>query len=374
MVKKKSSSTKFYFFLFSLIVALQIYHLLTPSQVVNSEDIPQIHTVKKGDTLWTISEQYLKDPFRWPQIWAKNKYVKNPHWIYPGDILKLKEELTFTQQEELSKQSEETQQEVEKKSRKKKKRKKSLVARKKKDISQNDIPSFVGGPARKKSIATEGIIESCGYIVPPSDITGNLIVDTEVEKINSSLYDIVFINTGVKEGILPNDEYTIFRDEGPVFHPLTKENLGNLIKIIGRLKIVKVLEEISVAIISKVFYEVNIHDQIKKYEGFTIPEKTVSGNRYLEGYIVANKEDKLTLSETDIVYIDAGEKDGIVVGNVFTIFKSWDVKLDKKGTRYYPYDNPIGNLTVLVVKKNTATGIITSSREPMQAGDMIRLK
>jgi LysM repeat protein len=46
------------------------------------------HTVKRGDTLWDIARAYLKDPFRWPDVFhANTDIVKNPHWIYPGQVL-----------------------------------------------------------------------------------------------------------------------------------------------------------------------------------------------------------------------------------------------------------------------------------------------
>ena len=50
---------------------------------------PHVYVVKRGDTLWNISGKFLSKPWRWPEIWASNKHVKNPHWIYPGDRLLL---------------------------------------------------------------------------------------------------------------------------------------------------------------------------------------------------------------------------------------------------------------------------------------------
>lgn len=53
-------------------------------------DAPQQYTVRRGDTLWDISARYLRQPWRWPELWGMNRaQVRNPHLIYPGQILYL---------------------------------------------------------------------------------------------------------------------------------------------------------------------------------------------------------------------------------------------------------------------------------------------
>lgn len=63
--------------------------LATAESVALNPAHPDRYVVVRGDTLWDISARFLRDPWRWPDVWQVNPKIENPHLIYPGDILQL---------------------------------------------------------------------------------------------------------------------------------------------------------------------------------------------------------------------------------------------------------------------------------------------
>ena len=71
-----------------ILLCLASAALVAAPPVLNSSH-PDTYVVVKGDTLWDISGRFLRNPWRWPDVWQANPQVKNPHLIYPGDVISL---------------------------------------------------------------------------------------------------------------------------------------------------------------------------------------------------------------------------------------------------------------------------------------------
>ena len=77
---------------------------LTP--VALNPDLPQTYTVAPGDTLWSIAQRYLQNPWQWRDIWRQNPQVRNPNRIYPGDTLRFSHDPSGLPQLEIAEREE----------------------------------------------------------------------------------------------------------------------------------------------------------------------------------------------------------------------------------------------------------------------------
>ncbi len=218
-----------------------------------------IYTIKKGDTLWDISAKFLKDPFLWPKLWQRNPYITNPHWIYPGNPVRLS---TF---EEAKK--EEPPKVVEEKPKEVKEVKPEVV-----EVKKVEPPPVVEkkpeAVVEKKSVEEKKVIpeiRSAGFI-GGFDYRGiGVILDNREGKNLMAEGDVLYLAFKTTETISIGNKYTIFRPSDVIRDPATDKKIGRKYSISGNIEIIDQYGGFYTARVLEAFDAIYRGDMIQPY-------------------------------------------------------------------------------------------------------------
>lgn len=315
------------------------------------------HTVEKGDTLWDLSDKYLQDPWSWPQIWHLNPQIQDPHWIYPGDRIQLLPGARVDAPAELQ------------------------------DLSRGDVHEEVHSD--DVSVAGRIGVELPKNLVAPKGgfVTDRELADSAViakaweEK--SLLYtgDRVYLDWPHRADVQVGSTYVIYRTDRAVSHPDTGRRVGYLTRVVGLAKVVRndPMEEKVVAQIVRATAEIERGDRIGASTDALFRRIDRSPNLYwVEGVILTSLEENIAeLGQGHLVFLDKGKKDGVAVGNTFSVIRSGD-GLDSDG--YTAHHDPslpkesIGHLVVVDAGEETAAAVIVQSTRELRIGDRVEMR
>lgn len=324
----------------------------------------RIYTVQKGDTLWDITHNILKEPFLWPKVWGANPDIKNPDLIYPGQRIRIP--LSALRPELVKKEREIKPEEVE--------------ALKEKEAEAEVIEKAVEVPAEKTMVPEEkvaskpsieimeekrpdylidrNLLIASGYISRIVPYEGS-IIGTPESRTTVGKGDYIYIKT--KEEVKRGDKFYCIKPAAKIKHPDSGELLGYLIEINGIIEVIGQESGMTKAEIKESFKEMNIGDRLDKFYLMEPPLKTENPDiPKLKGTIVAIRHlYSSTGSIYDIVYIDRGSKDGVTQGSLMYIF-----------SREKPVV-PLGLLQVINVKDETSTAVVRKGLKEIVVGDRI---
>jgi hypothetical protein len=328
---------------------------------------PERYVVQKGDTLWGIAQRFLRDPWRWPEIWRMNREaIKNPHWIYPGDVVVFLPGTPAT-----AAQSAQPPQLV--------------LERQTVRVS----PTVRSTPLDIEAIASipPGDIEawiSRPLVTGPEGVPGNAqIVAGRGEGVIRGDGSVMYA-TGVDPGA--GDLWYIYRP-GPKYVSLENPDivLGYEQRYLGTAKIER-FGEVSTLRIVRANEEIVVEDrlvpapreQIVNYVPHA-PDKPISGR------ILQLAGNAFEAGRSMIVTLDKGRNDGVDIGTVLAIERVIPPVRDRRESvqpdpllrflsEYYINIPPerIGLLFVFRVFDNVSYAILLNTTDPVLAGDYVR--
>jgi len=293
------------------------------------------YTVEKGDTLWNISEQVYDVPWVWTDLWQRNPHITNPNWIYPGERIRLfwREEL-----EKMPGPQEGMEPEA--------------------GLGRG-VPRHFLYPA----------IDSVGFIRKEAVTPWGTIFKVKEDKVMISEGDVVYIRAEEEATLKVGDYYTVFRTLAPLREQGTEDLIGIQHCIVGVVKITEVEPAFSMGRVILSFRDFEVKDLIMPYEGRSPKIELVESEEGLEGRIIVSERGSLLIGDRAVVFINRGRKDGVKVGQTYSVYYQEREDLDadgKESVLLSPVD--FGKILILRTEETTATALVTMAEKTILPG------
>lgn len=289
------------------------------------------YTVQKGDTLWDLSEKFADSPWAWPELWHYNPEIANPHWIYPGQKIKIYQ--------------------------------KEWAEKKKKPEPKKEEP---------KTYYHYEMIDSVGFIQKPAVTPLGTIFKVGEDKALASERDRVYIRHGDGPQLQTGKMYTLYRTFEPRPEASRDGQLGLQHYLTGVVAVTDMQPEYAIANVVKAFGDIHEDDMamplIQRSPDIEI-KKSVPG---LTGQILGAEERNVLIGQDELVFIDKGETAGVKRGQYYHIYHQPVGKPEKNKGEIGLKPIKVGRILVLVTKPNAATCLITDSKKSIRPGDQIR--
>jgi len=265
---------------------------LNAQEVELKKNHPERHVVVKGDTLWGISSKFLKDPWLWPKVWKLNRsQIKNPHLIYPGDVVFLdyssgKPELKLLRE--------------------------TITLQ----------PGTVEEPLQKSAVPTIPLNVIAPFLSQPLVIEQDQLANSP--RIVAGQDNRVVLSTGTKVYINKIEEedglnWFVYRPGQTLTDPDSKENLGVEATYLGDAKMTRYGEPAS-AVVTKAKEEIFVKDRLvpagdEAVTNFVPHAPDVD----IRGRIIKIYGGLAEAGPESIVAISRGSADGVEIGHVLAI-------------------------------------------------------
>jgi hypothetical protein len=296
------------------------------------------YTVQKGDTLWDLSGRFFDSSWLWPDLWSENSQISNPHWIYPGERIRI-----FHQ-----------------------KGAERLVGK-----------TVLTSPPIKIETQKEPLyyyyssINRIGFIRKDPVIPSGVIFKVKDDKEMISTGDLVFIQIKGGKQPMAGSKYIVYRSLPPIINKTTNALIGTQHYLTGVVEITKVEPRFSVARVVQSYRTIEIGNLLMPYKRRSPKIELTRSEKGLEGELIISEENANNFGDNDIAFIDKGSKDNVKLGQEYNIYYQEKERLPETNEEVLLTKIVYGTLLVLHTEQTTSTVLITRSDQSINPGAKI---
>jgi hypothetical protein len=310
--------------------------------------IPEVHVVRSGDTLWDLCQEYFDNPWDWPRLWSLNPSITNPHWIYPGDLVRLREGSA----EPLA------------------------AAVLPEDAGEGEQAVTTAPPTGRTGFA----LKRLAFVEQEQLDASFEIVASEEARDLLSYNDVVYLDYPAGKPPQVGRRYSIYSERKDIRHPDGGEQLGSFVNVVGELEVLSVKKGKRARAIVRASYDVLERGQRVGPLKRTFEDLRPTPNaKSLQGTIVAQLGSEMLIGARQIVFVDVGASQGVEPGNRMFIVRRGDAKPDMAGRlvglddeRFPAY--AIGEVFIVDVGERTSLGLVTLSLQESEVGDRVLMQ
>jgi hypothetical protein len=314
-------------------------------EVIRGGPIPELHVVRKGDTLWDICFLYFADPWQWPKVWSYNPQITNPHWIYPGDLVRLLPRGMFAQA-----------------------------------TPAPTTPETAAAPAPVDALPapqrrTEVGIKQTAF-VEKADLDRSITIDGAIdEKVLLGDGDQVYLSYPASRPPKPGERYSVYVPDNVV-----KSNgaeVGAYVRVLGTLEVTAVTQDKRArGVITDTNQEIErgakVGPLLRKFKNVPpVPAKVD-----VQGTVVAMLTYDQLIGDGEVVFVDLGRKSGIEIGNSMFVVRRGDAYPKNmslqagQDDRKFP-SRRLGKVTIVDVGERISVGLVTLTVQELSIGDLV---
>jgi hypothetical protein len=339
---------------------------------------PETYTVRPGDTLWDLSGRFLNNPWYWPKLWSYNPDIPNPHWIYPGSLLRF-----FPATEEGPARVAPVAEDAGGPEEEERAAPPALA-----DVSRADL----NGPVPEGDGVTVGGAHKIGFIpsrqlfirhdafVTPEEVDASGVIKAAFEeKLMLSTLDRAYATFKREAPVKKGETYVIYKTDRPIRHPVTKALLGYQTTVLGSAKVVAVDDRAATVTIVSTAEPIERGALLGPWTGKSLrPVERRPARADVDAQIVAAPIDVLTqYGEHQVVFIDRGTADGVEEGNAFSVVRAGDLYFRAPNEVSYDPSLPeevVGELLVIDAREHTSAALVTRSMTELHVKDYARMR